>query len=106
MHKFTHKSTYLQYNCERMAYPDGNMTHSFKDQSILVMDSEPEGNLKQEKKKNQYLTIVMILLIRYSSLRFSFSLSISHMRVFQDQAGENLKPPCGTLSFMPYSLQD
>lgn len=34
-----------------MAYPDGNMTHLFKDQSILVMDSEPEGNLKQEKKK-------------------------------------------------------
>ena len=43
MHKFIHKSTYLQNNCEGMAYPDGTMTHLFKDQSIFVMDNEHEG---------------------------------------------------------------
>lgn len=40
---FIPKSTYLQLNCEEVAYPDGILTHLFKGQNVCVMDSEHES---------------------------------------------------------------
>lgn len=43
MHRFIHKSTYLQPNCEGVAYADGNVIHLFRDQSMFAVASEHKG---------------------------------------------------------------